>query len=329
MNTLKFVARRLAFYLITAWAAITLNFFLPRMMPGDPVKSLMSRYQGQMSADAINSLYVLFGLDKKQSTWTQYLQYWSHLANGDLGLSFTYFPTPVSAVISQTLPWTLGLVGAATILSFLIGTRIGVALGWHRGTLGDLIVPVATFFSSVPYFWVGLLAILLFAVTSKVFPAAGGYTAGLTPSFTWPFIVSVIEHAALPILTIVISSISGWIIGMRNMMVTVSSEDYVTVAHAKGLSDRKVMNSYAARNAILPQISGFALSLGFIVGGTLVMEMVFSYPGIGYTLYLAVQAKDYPLMQGIFLIITLSVLAANVLADMLYAVLDPRTREGR
>lgn len=329
MNTLKFAGRRIGFYLITAWAAITLNFLLPRMMPGDPVKSLISRYKGQMSPDAIASLYVLFGLDRKQGIWTQYISYWAHLFHGDLGLSFTYFPSPVSQVIAQTLPWTLVLVGTATVISFLLGSGIGVALGWRRGTAGDMFIPVATFFSSVPYFWIGLLAILLFAVTWKLFPPAGGYTAGLTPGFTWPFIVSVVEHAALPIFTIVISSISGWIIGMRNMMVTVSSEDYVTVAHAKGLRESRVMNAYAARNAVLPQISGFALSLGFIVGGTLVMEMVFSYPGVGYTLYLAVQAKDYPLMQGIFLIITLSVLVANILADLLYAVLDPRTREGR
>ena len=158
-------------------------------------------------------------------------------------------------------------------------------------------------------------------------PASGGFDGGLIPAADPEFIASAVYHGVLPALTIVISSMAGWILGMRNMMVTVSSEDYVTVAHAKGLPERKVMIGYAARNAILPNVSGFALALGFIVGGTLVTEMVFTYPGIGYMLFQAIGAKDYPLMQGFFLIITLSVLVANMLADIAYAVLDPRTRQ--
>lgn len=318
--------RKLAFYLFTAWAAITINFVIPRLMPGDPVKSLITRYQGQLSTDAIQSLYVLFGLDTHSSVWDQYISYWDQLFHGDLGLSFTFFPTPVTQVVAQSLPWTIGLVGVATIISFVLGSVVGVYLGWRRGSWADFLIPFTTFFSSVPYFWIGLLAIALFAVTWPVLPAAGGYDSALIPGLNVTFVGSVVQHAILPALTIVISSIAGWILGMRNMMVTVSSEDYVTVAHAKGLSDHRVMTRYAARNAILPQVSGFSLSLGFVVGGTLVMEMVFSYPGIGYVLYQAVQAKDYPLMQGVFLVITFSVLFANILADALYAVLDPRTR---
>lgn len=323
---MRFVARRIGFYAITAWAAVTLNFFIPRMMPGNPVDALINRYQGQMSSKAIASLNVLFGMDNKTSTFEQYLHYWVLLFRGDLGLSFAFFPTPVSAIITQSLPWTIGLVGLSTIISFTIGTLIGTAIGWRRGTWADSILPITTFFSAVPYFWLGLLAIMLFAVTWQVMPASGGYDGGLVPAFSGEFFVSVLQHGALPAATIVVSSVAGWILGMRNMMVTVSSEDYVTVAQAKGLSERRVMFGYAARNAILPQVSGFALSLGFIVSGTLVMEMVFSYPGIGYLLYQAVTAKDYPLMQGVFLIITLSVLVANMLADVIYAVLDPRTR---
>ena len=323
---MKFLARRFAFYALTAWAAITLNFFIPRAMPGDPVSSLINRFQGQISSDAIGSLTVLFGLDAPASLWDQYLEYWRMLVAGDLGLSFTFFPTPVSQVVGQSVPWTLGLVGIATVISFTLGTLVGTAIGWRRGTWADALLPITTFFSAVPYFWLGLLAIMVFSVTWHLLPAAQGYDPGLTPGLNGAFVASVIRHGTLPALTIVASSVAGWILGMRNMMVTVTSEDYVQVAQAKGLPERRIMFAYAARNAILPQISGFALSLGFIVSGTLVMEMVFSYPGVGFVLYQAVSAKDYPLMQGVFLIITLSVLVANMLADLAYALLDPRTR---
>ena len=318
--------RKLSFYVFTAWAAITINFFIPRLTPGDPVQSLITRYQGQLSTDAIQSLYVLFGLDSSMSLWDQYVRYWGQLLRGDMGLSFTFFPTPVTEVVGQSLPWTIGLVGVATIISFALGTLVGVYLGWRRGSWADSLIPITTFFSSVPYFWIGLIAIAVFAVVWPILPSSGGYDAALIPAFNGAFFGSVVQHAILPAFTIVLSSVAGWILGMRNMMVTVSSEDYVTVAHAKGLSDRRVMTRYAARNAILPQVSGFSLSLGFVVGGTLVMEMVFSYPGVGYVLFQAVQAKDYPLMQGVFLVITFSVLVANMLADALYAALDPRTR---
>ena len=324
---MKFLARRIGFYTLTAWAAITLNFFIPRMMPGDPVDALINRYRGQMSTDAIASLYVLFGLDADASVWSQYVDYWGNLLHGDLGLSFTFFPTPVGDVVAQSLPWTIALVGVSTVISFLLCTLVGVLIGWRRGTWADSLLPVATFFSAVPYFWLGLIAIMVFAVTWPILPASGGYDGGLVPGWSGEFIGSAISHAVLPAITIVVSSVAGWILGMRNMMVTVTSEDYVTVAQAKGLSEGRVMLGYAARNAVLPQVSGFALSLGFIVSGTLVMEMVFSYPGIGFVLFQAVSAKDYPLMQGVFLIITLSVLVANMLADLLYVVLDPRTRQ--
>ncbi|WP_062212683.1 ABC transporter permease [Demequina oxidasica] len=324
---MRFFIRRGTFYIITAWAAVTLNFFLPRIMPGDPVSSAIIKSGGQISPDAINSLKVLFGLDNGQSLWEQYTSYWGQLFRGDLGLSFAFFPTPVSAVIQQSLPWTVGLVGIATILSVILGTTVGTLIGWRRGTKADAVLPVATFFSAVPYFWFGLIAILLFAVTWDFFPASKGYQPGLVPAWNWEFISSVLWHGTLPALTIVVSSISGWILGMRNMMVTVGQEDYVTVAQAKGLKERRVMVSYAARNAVLPQISSFALALGFIVGGTLVMEMVFSYPGIGFVLYQAVNASDYPLMQGCFLVITLAILVANMMADVVYAFLDPRTRQ--
>jgi peptide/nickel transport system permease protein len=323
----RYLLQRIGFYVFTAWAAITINFFIPRMIPGDPVSALLARFQGQMNTDAIQSLYVLFGIDKDQSLFSQYIDYWKQLAHGDLGLSFTAFPSPVSEVIVQSLPWTLALVGITTILSFFIGTGLGVLAGWRRGSWTDGLLPVTTFLSSVPYFWLGLLSIYLLTGPDSFFPASGGYTPGLVPAFDQYFIPSAIQHSLLPALTILISSVSGWILSMRNMMVTVSAEDYITVAHAKGLSDRRVALSYAARNALLPNVSGFALSLGFIVGGTLLVEIVFSYPGVGFQLFRAVGSHDYPLMQGIFLIITISVLVANLIADIAYLMLDPRTRK--
>ncbi|HKO32471.1 MAG TPA: ABC transporter permease [Candidatus Limnocylindria bacterium] len=324
---MRYALQRIAFYLFTAWAAITLNFFIPRMIPGDPITALLARFQGQMNTDAIESLYVLFGIDKNASLWQEYLDYWKQLVNGDLGLSFSAFPTPVAEVIGDALPWTVGLIGITTVISFLLGTGLGVLAGWRRGSWVDGLLPVTTFLSSVPYFWLGLLAIFLLTGPDSFFPSSGGYEAGLVPYPDWPFISSMLRHSALPALTILISSVSGWILGMRNMMVTVSAEDYITVAHAKGLPDRRVALSYAARNALLPSVSGFALSLGLIVGGSLLVEIVFSYPGLGFLLFRAVGAKDYPLMQGIFLVITITVLIANLLADLVYLLLDPRTRK--
>jgi peptide/nickel transport system permease protein len=323
----RYFLQRIAFYLFTLWAAITLNFFVPRLAPGDPVQSLINRQQGQISTQAIASLYALFGLDKHKSLWQQYLDYWNQILHWNLGLSFTFFPAPVSQVISQALPWTLLLVGITTVISFFLGTGLGILAGWRRGSWVDGLLPVTTFFSSVPYFWLGILAIYLFAGPGSFFPSAGGFDSNLVPAFDQYFIPSAIRHSLLPALTILISSVSGWILSMRNMMITVSSEDYITVAHAKGLSGRRVAMSYAARNALLPSVSGFALSLGFIVGGTLLVEIVFSYPGLGFTLLEGLQSKDYPLMQGIFLIITLAVLVANLLADIVYLLLDPRTRK--
>ncbi|WP_433826349.1 ABC transporter permease [Actinoplanes sp. CA-015351] len=324
---MKYFLQRLAFYLFTAWAAITLNFFIPRMIPGDPVQALITKYQGQLSSQAIDSLYVLFGLDKDANIWQEYIDYWQQLLSGDLGLSFTFFPTPVSEILASSLPWTLLLVGITTVISFFLGTGLGILAGWRRGSWADGLLPVTTFLSSVPYFWLGIIAIYLLTGPDSFFPSSGGFDSGLVPAWDQYFIPSAIQHSLLPALTILISSVSGWILSMRNMMVTVASEDYITVAHAKGLTDRRVAMSYAARNALLPNVSGFALSLGFIVGGTLLVEIVFSYPGVGFQLFQALGASDYPLMQGVFLIITISVLIANLLADIAYLLLDPRTRK--
>jgi peptide/nickel transport system permease protein len=323
----KYFLQRLAFYVFTAWAAITINFFIPRLIPGDPVLALIDKNRGQIDTKAIASLYVLFGLNKHQSLWSQYTAYLSQLAHGNLGISFSNFPTPVSSILEQSLPWTVCLAGIATIISFATGTFLGVLSGWRRGSRLDFLLPVTTFISSIPAFWLGLLAVAGVIALGSQLPVSGGYDPSLVPGWNTQFASSALQHSWLPLLVLVVTTMSGWILSMRNMMVTVGAEDYITVAHAKGLSDRRVMMSYAARNALLPNVSGFALSLGFIVGGTLLVEIVFSYPGVGYELFQAVGAQDYPLMQGIFLVITLSVLVANLLADVAYLLLDPRTRK--
>jgi peptide/nickel transport system permease protein len=323
---MRYFIQRLAFYAFTAWAAITINFFVPRLTPGDPVSAIMASYQGQMSTDAVHSLTVLFGLDKHQSMFQQYISYLGQLSRGDLGISFHSFPTPVSTVIAQALPWTLFLVGIATVISFTLGTLLGVIVGWKRGSWADSLMPVATFLASIPYFWLALLAIAAFTGVNSWLPASQSYDSGLVPTWDPAFIANAFQHVILPAGTIVVTSVAGWLMSMRNMMVTVSGEDYVTVAHAKGLTERRVMFSYAARNALLPSVSGFGMALGLVVGGTFLVEYVFSYQGIGLQLVTAIGQKDYPLMQGVFLVITLSVLAANFLADLAYMALDPRTR---
>jgi len=325
----RFFARRIGFYVVALWAALTINFLIPHLMPGNPVQLLISRFHGQLAEAAVRGLEKTFGLHTNQSLVAQYWGYLEQLAHGNLGLSITYFPASVSSELRASLPWTIGMVGTATVVSFLLGTLAGIFAGWRRGSRTvDAIVPVSTFLSSVPYFWMGLLALTVFGVSLRWFPLAGGSSQGIPGGFDPAFIGTVLYHAILPAATIVVSSAGGWLLVMRNMTVTTMSEDYITVAVAKGLTQRRIMFAYAARNAILPSLSSFALSLGFIVSGAIVTEIVFSYPGVGYILFNAVGNDDYPLMQGIFLVITLAVLAANLLADVLYAALDPRIRQG-
>jgi peptide/nickel transport system permease protein len=323
---MKAFLRRGLFYLITAWAAITLNFLLPRLIPGDPVSRMLDRFHGQLGPNAVFALRKLFG-QTSDNIWVQYADYWNRLLHGDLGVSFTSYPTPVTTILGQGLPWTLGLIGVCTVLSFVIGTVLGGFVGWKRGTWVDSLVPVTTFLTSIPYFWFGLIFVYVFALQLHWFPLSGGYTPGVQADWSPEFIGNVVEHALLPSLAIIVSSIGYWLLGMRNMMITTLSEEYVLLATAKGLSKRRILTAYAGRNALLPSLAGFALSLGFIVGGSIITEVVFNYPGIGYALFQAVQGQDYPLMQGIFFVITIAVLAANLVADFLYVVLDPRTRQ--
>jgi peptide/nickel transport system permease protein len=324
-----YVTRRLCFYLVAAWAAVTLNFLIPRALPGSPVDAMLAKLalRGPVSEGTRRSIELMLGSDDHQSLFEQYVHYLAGLFQGDLGVSVTFFPDRVSRVISDSIPWTLWLVGLSTLITFGLGVSIGALAGWRRGTWLDAIIPSTTMLQSIPYFWLALVFVYAFSVNLGWFPISGGYDPGLVrPAWDYPFVANATYYGLLPALTIVLSSIGGWLLGMRNMMVSTLSEDYVLTAEAKGLSPMRIMITYAARNAVLPSLSGFAISLGFVVSGSIVVETVFSYPGVGFTMLQAVQNNDYALMQGLFLVITLSVLAANLIVDLLYGFIDPRTR---
>jgi peptide/nickel transport system permease protein len=324
---MRMILRRMAFYLVTAVVAVTVNFFIPRLMPGNPALAVIGRIQASESTQAIAALEEQYGVQTRTGLWGQYLQYWAHLLHGNLGTSLNYYPASVGSLVKAALPWTIGLVGTATVISFVLGTLLGVAAAWRRGSWLDGLLPAMTFFQAAPYFFVAILFVALFATKLGWFPENSGYaTTTLNPGFDWPFVSSVLQHAVLPAVTIVLASIAGWVIGMRNMMITTMDEDYVLLAEAKGLPTHRVI-SYAARNALLPSVAGFSLAIGFIVSGALLTEIVFSYPGVGYLLFSAIGSDDYPLLQGIFVIITFAVLLANLIADFVYAFLDPRTRQ--
>jgi peptide/nickel transport system permease protein len=323
---MRVLTRRIVFYALTALVAITLDFLIPRLMPGNPVEALLARLQSQVTTGTIKSLEAQFGLNTKEGLWGQYVHYLNNILHGNLGISTGYYPSTVASVIRGGLPWTLGLVGTATVISFILGTALGALVGWRRGTWLDNMLPAMTFFQAAPYFFVAFLALDLFSTRLGWFPSGQAFSLGTFPAWNLSYAADVISHAILPALTIVVCSAAGWIVGMRNVMVTTMDEDYVLVAQAKGLHKRRVV-WYAARNAILPSISGFSLAIGFVVSGALLTEIVFSYPGLGWILLQAVNNRDYPLLQGIFLIITFAVLAANLVADFVYVLLDPRTRQ--
>ena len=322
---MSFIIRRFAFYVVAAWTAITVNFAIPRVMPGNAVDTLLTKFP-QLPPSSLRALQAEFGVHTHGSLLSQYISYLGNLLHGNLGLSVNLYPSKVTTVLAQTLPWTIILIGVATLLSFALGTALGALAAWRRGGWVDRSLPVFTFLQATPYFFLALVLIELFAVQWRVFPFGQGYSLGLAPGWNWSFISSAIDHSILPAATIVLTSMAGWMLQMRNVMITTIGEDYVLVAQAKGLSPRRVVSAYAARNAILPNIAGFALSLGFVVAGALVMEIVFSYPGVGLTLYNAVTSDDFPLLQGIFLVISLTVLLACLLADVAYVIADPRTR---
>jgi peptide/nickel transport system permease protein len=322
---LTFILRRLGFYAVAAWAALTINFLLTHLLPSNPVQVMMARHP-EFPPSARRALEIQYGLGKQGSLLHQYWVYLDHTFHGNLGISVLNYPANVTTVLNNTVPWTLFLVGTATIVSFSIGTLLGILAGWRRGGLFDRLLPGFTFVQAIPYFVLAEIAIVLLSTDVHLFPAYGGYTLGDKIGLNGTFISSAINHSLLPAATIIVTSMAGWMLQMRNVMITTIGEDYVLAAQAKGLSTRRIMFTYAARNAILPNIAGFATAIGFVIAGSLVMEIVFSYPGVGYQLYQAVTNDDYPVLQGIFLAIAGCVLIACLLADVVYVLADPRAR---
>jgi peptide/nickel transport system permease protein len=323
---MRLIMRRAGFFLLTLWAALTLNFFLPRLMPGSPADRIIAHLHGAVSQSTVLAIEQSLGINNHAGIWQQYLTYFGHTATGNLGVSYSQ-GQPVSQVIASALPWTLGLVGITTILAFILGTGIGAVAAWRRGSRFDSVMPpLFVFTTAIPFFWVGMVLILIFSVKLGWFPASGNVGQLTVPSLSPGYVGDVLQHAILPAVTLLITGIGGWVLTMRNNMVTTLTEDYVRMARAKGLSSARVMIDYGARNAILPNLTGFAMSLGFVVSGAILVEYVFNYQGVGYYLLNAVGYDDYPLMQGLFLIITVAVLVAILLSDIATAVLDPRTR---
>jgi peptide/nickel transport system permease protein len=325
------ILRRLAVYVLAAWVAITVSFLLPRVVPGNPVAGAVARasQSGNCNEQCVIAIEEQLGFNVHSSMWDQYLQYLGNLAQGNLGHSWSE-NAPVGSLILSYLPWTLGLLVVATTLSFVGGTALGILIAWRRGSWVEFVLPVATFFQALPYFFLALVLVLIFGQTGtmlKWFPSLFGYDIyAVEPGFNGPYIASVAAHAILPAATVILASIAGFILAMRNQVITTMDEDFVLVAQAKGLPTLRVV-WYAARNALLPVVSNFTIAISLVVAGQILVEIVFNYPGIGFHLYDALGKLDYSLVQGIFVVITLVVLAANLLADVVYVLIDPRARQ--
>lgn len=329
---MAYFLRRIGFFLLTLWAAVTLNFLIPRLQPGDPAEQIVSRLTGQNQAvdpAQVEAVRLMLGIQTDKSIFEQYFSYLRTIAQGDFGVSYSYFPYTVTHMIGETLPWTLVLIGVTQILGFVIGTLLGAWAAWKRNSLFDSVVSLgSTFLGSLPFFWIALILIWVFAFEFRWFPESGGYGGGVDPGWNWPFLQDAARHSILPALSILITAPIGWMFGMRNNMVQVLGEDYTRLARAKGLKPSRIALWYGARVAILPNFTALALSLGGIIGGTILVEEIFNYPGTGRLMFEALSNRDYPLMQTIFLISTVGVLIANFLADLLYGWLDPRVRRG-
>ncbi len=324
---MAFILRRLAFYIVAIFIAITFNFLLPRLMPGDPVDALFAAAGGSLPPETLNAYKEMLGF-VDGSLWVQYLQYLKSIVTFDLGPAIMLFPIPVTEVLGNTLPWTVFLAGTATVIAVVAGCFIGLYASYNRGGFVDRFSPVFwQFMASMPQAVTALFIFFIFALTLKWFPLGFGANPDLEPGFNWLYIKSVLHHVVLPMVTLIVSLLATWIFTMRNAMVNVLGEDYITMAKAKGLSSRRIMTHYAARNAILPVVTAVSMALGFAVAGQVFIETVYNYPGLGQLIIKSVGARDYPLMQACFLLIVVFVLAANFIADILYVWLDPRLRK--
>jgi peptide/nickel transport system permease protein len=321
--------RRIVFYVFAVWVAITLNFLLPRLMPGSPIGGVLSRLspaQIQSNPGIVQTYQALLG-GGKSSLGHDYLVYLHRVVHLDFGVSTSNYPAKVSAVIGRTLGYSLFLVGVSFLLAFALGVAIGTVAAWRRGGGFDTIaVPTFMALGAFPAFFTGLVAVYVLGVKLHWFPIQHAYGSGVTPGWSWTFVSSTFRHSQLPILVIVAAFTGGWVLNMRTVMINTISEDYVAMAHAKGLPDRRVMWRYAARNAILPPLNGFAAQFASAVGGLVFIEYVFSYPGVGLTLQQAALGNDYPLTQALLLVFALCVIASSFVMDIVNVILDPRVR---
>jgi peptide/nickel transport system permease protein len=326
---MRWFAQRLLFYVVALWVALTINFLLPRLMPGDPIAGLLAHLNpSQLAANPglIQTYRAMLG-GGHHSIWQDYITYLHRVAHFDFGLSTSNWPTPVSEVVGRTLPYSIFLVGVAFLLAFFLGTAVGMVAAWRRGRVVDTVaVPGFMVLGAFPAFFTALIGLWLFGLKLGWFPIQHAYDTQLTPGFNWAFLSSTFRHSQLPILVIVAAYTGAWVLNMRTVMINTIAEDYVTMAHAKGLRDRRVMTRYAGRNAVLPPINGFAAQFAGAVGGLVFIEYVFSYPGVGYTLQQAVLGNDYPLAQAILVVLCVAVILANLVMDVLNLVLDPRLR---
>lgn len=325
------LVRRLLVYLLAAWVALTVSFLLPRVVPGNPVAGAIARasQSGNCNQQCVIAIEAQLGYNVHTSLWDQYVQYVGNLAHGDLGHSWSE-NAPVGSLVLSYLPWTLALLGVGTTLSFLGGSVVGTLIAWRRGSWTDWLLPFATFFQALPYFFLAIVLVLIFGQTGtmlKWFPSLFGYDIFTTePGLNLTFVQSALSHALLPVTTVILATMAGFVLSIRNQVITTMDEDFVLVAQAKGLPARTVI-WYAVRNALLPVVANFTIALSLIVGGQILVEIVFNYPGIGFHLFDALGKLDYPLVQGIFVVLTLIVLAANLVADAVYVALDPRARQ--
>ncbi len=324
----KYFSNKVVWYLLTLIIAVILNFLLPRLTPGNPVSTIASKaVTGMTDANAIQKVYEdysrMFGLDKSMPE--QFILYISNIFRGDFGVSFAYFPREVSDLIGSAVGWTVALQLPAILVGWFLGNLLGAVAAYIKGSFDKVIFPTFLFISNVPAFGMAIILLFIFGMSLKWFPTSGGYGFDLIPSFNLNFILSVIRHYQMPFWSIVLITIGGQAIGMRSMSIYELNADYVKYSRFLGIKD-SVIVKYVFRNAMLPQITGLALSLGTMVGGALVAEMIFSYPGLGTRMLAAVTGQDYPVISGCTLIITIGVLLANLVVEILYGLIDPRIK---
>jgi len=325
----RYLLNKVLWFLVAFAAALVFNFLLIRLIPGNPVDAMVQRMSsgGGTSGEAMQRMYQAymteFGLD--QPLWRQFLIYLGNLAHGDLGASFRQYPTPVLQLIKQALPWTIALQLPAIVIGWIVGNVLGVLVAYKKGWLDKVLFPASLFVSTMPFYCLSIILVYLLAVVWRVFPASGGYSFSMAPGWNWNFVASAAQHYVLPFASLMLVFIGGQAIGMRAMSVYELDADYVRYSRSLGVKDNRIV-SYIFRNGMLPQITGLALSIGGMVSGALITEIVFSYPGIGFLLFGAIRNEDYPVVQGITLLIMIAVLLANFLVEIAYGFIDPRIR---